>query len=55
MQSEHLEIPDVKVLTPKRNGDHRGFFSEVYNKKTLADEEIRQDQPEGNHSGQTGD
>ncbi len=37
MQSEHLEIPDVKVLTPKRNGDHRGFFSEVYNKKTLAE------------------
>ncbi len=37
MQSEHLKIPDVKVLTPKRNGDHRGFFSEVYNKKTLAE------------------
>jgi dTDP-4-dehydrorhamnose 3,5-epimerase len=37
MQSEHLEIPDVKVLTPKKNGDHRGFFSEVYNKKTLAE------------------
>ena len=37
MQSEHLEIPDVKVLTPKKNGDHRGFFSEVYNRKTLAE------------------
>ena len=37
MQSEHLKIPDVKVLTPKKNGDHRGFFSEVYNRKTLAE------------------
>ncbi len=37
MQSEHLEIPDVKVLASKKNGDNRGFFSEVYNKKTLAE------------------
>jgi dTDP-4-dehydrorhamnose 3,5-epimerase len=31
-----LDIPDVKILTPKKHGDHRGFFSEVYNKRALA-------------------
>jgi dTDP-4-dehydrorhamnose 3,5-epimerase len=28
-------IPDVKLITPKRHGDHRGFFSEVYSAATL--------------------
>ncbi len=37
MKSEHLKIPDVKVLTPKKNCDYSGIFSEVYNKKTLAE------------------
>lgn len=32
MQVESLEIPDVKIITPKRFGDHRGFFSETYSK-----------------------
>ncbi len=36
MPIEALAIPHVKVLTPKKYGDHRGFFSEVYNKRTLA-------------------
>jgi len=36
MQVEELSIPDVKILTPNKHGDHRGFFSEVYNKTTLA-------------------
>ena len=31
MDAISLAIPDVKLLTPKRHGDHRGFFSEVYN------------------------
>ncbi len=30
MQFEDTEIPDVKIVTPKRHGDARGFFSEVY-------------------------
>lgn len=29
------EIPDVKIIEPKRHGDNRGFFSEVYNRKSL--------------------
>ncbi|WP_424930943.1 dTDP-4-dehydrorhamnose 3,5-epimerase [Amaricoccus macauensis] len=30
-------IPDVKVLTPKRFGDHRGYFSETWNAARMAD------------------
>ncbi|MGD9784560.1 MAG: dTDP-4-dehydrorhamnose 3,5-epimerase [Hyphomicrobiaceae bacterium] len=35
MQTVSLEIPDVKLLTPTRHGDDRGFVSEVYNARTL--------------------
>ncbi|MDX1573280.1 MAG: dTDP-4-dehydrorhamnose 3,5-epimerase [Methylophaga sp.] len=31
------KIPDVKLLTPKKFGDERGFFLESYNKKTFDD------------------
>jgi dTDP-4-dehydrorhamnose 3,5-epimerase len=30
------DIPDVKVLSPDRFGDRRGFFSETYNRRALA-------------------
>ena len=30
MQFEDTAIPDVKIVSPKRHGDARGFFSEVY-------------------------
>jgi dTDP-4-dehydrorhamnose 3,5-epimerase len=33
---EELDIPDIKRLTPARHGDDRGFFSEIYNRATLA-------------------
>jgi dTDP-4-dehydrorhamnose 3,5-epimerase len=32
MQVEETAIPAVKILTPKKHGDARGFFSEVYNR-----------------------
>jgi dTDP-4-dehydrorhamnose 3,5-epimerase len=34
----HIESPfsDVKLLQPKRYGDSRGWFAEVYNQKTFA-------------------
>jgi dTDP-4-dehydrorhamnose 3,5-epimerase len=31
MQVEETAIPAVKIVTPKKHGDNRGFFSEVYN------------------------
>lgn len=43
-------IPAVKVLTPKKFGDHRGFFSETYNKKRLTDAGINLDFVQDNHS-----
>ena len=34
MQVEETAIPAVKIVTPKKHGDGRGFFSEVYNQST---------------------
>ena len=34
---ESLAIPDVKLITPVKHGDHRGYFSEVYNSRALAE------------------
>ena len=28
-------IPAIKIIQPKRHGDHRGFFSETYNFEAL--------------------
>jgi dTDP-4-dehydrorhamnose 3,5-epimerase len=43
-------IPDVKVLRPKKHGDHRGFFSEVYSRKAMADVGIADEFVQDNHS-----
>jgi dTDP-4-dehydrorhamnose 3,5-epimerase len=32
MQVEDATIPAVKIVTPKKHGDARGFFSEVYSR-----------------------
>jgi dTDP-4-dehydrorhamnose 3,5-epimerase len=50
MQTIPLEIPEVKLLVPKKFGDHRGFFSETYNRKTLADLGIDREFVQDNHS-----
>jgi len=34
MQIQDTPLAGVKVITPKKFGDHRGFFSEVYNEAT---------------------
>jgi dTDP-4-dehydrorhamnose 3,5-epimerase len=44
------EIPDVKILVPKKHGDHRGFFSETYSRKVLEQLGIRGDFVQDNHS-----
>jgi dTDP-4-dehydrorhamnose 3,5-epimerase len=36
MQLIETAIPDVKLLVAKKFGDHRGFFSETYNKQLFA-------------------
>ena len=44
------EIPAVKVLLPKKFGDHRGFFSEVFSRKSAADAGIAAEYVQDNHS-----
>jgi len=50
MQVIETAIPEVKVLVPKQFKDHRGFFSEVYSRKALADAGIRAEFVQDNHS-----
>ena len=45
-----LAIPAVKLIVPKRFTDNRGFFSEVYNAKTLAAAGIADTFVQDNHS-----
>ena len=35
MQVEQTALPDVLILTPRRIGDARGFFSETWNRETM--------------------
>ena len=44
MLIESKEIPDVKLITPKRFGDERGYFVEVFN-KNISDEAGLEFQP----------
>lgn len=50
MQLEETAIPGVVVLTPKRFSDDRGFFSEVWNRQTLAGLGLDIDFVQDNHS-----
>src|SRR3954447_146352 len=50
MQVIPTEIPAIKLLLPKKFGDHRGFFSEVYSRKALAEVGILTDFVQDNHS-----
>lgn len=50
MQVTQTELDGVVVLTPRRFGDARGFFSEVYNKATLAEAGIDVDFVQDNQS-----
>ncbi|MFC0408657.1 dTDP-4-dehydrorhamnose 3,5-epimerase [Roseomonas elaeocarpi] len=47
---ETTAIPEVKVIRPKRFGDHRGFFSEVYNQARFREAGITLDFVQDNHS-----
>jgi dTDP-4-dehydrorhamnose 3,5-epimerase len=50
MQLIETEIPAVKILAPVRHGDHRGFFSEVYSKRVLAELGVDVEFVQDNHS-----
>lgn len=50
MQIEQTALPGVLILTPQRFGDHRGFFSESWNRQRMADHGIDIDFVQDNHS-----
>lgn len=45
-----LAIPEVRLLEPVKHGDHRGFFSETYNKRVLQEAGITLDFVQDNQS-----
>lgn len=50
MQITPTALPEVLEITPARYGDHRGFFSETWNRKALAEAGIDIDFCQDNHS-----
>ncbi|MEM1211553.1 MAG: dTDP-4-dehydrorhamnose 3,5-epimerase [Planctomycetota bacterium] len=50
MNVQPLAIPDVKLITPQRFGDHRGFFMETYSEPKLAEHGITDRFVQDNHS-----
>lgn len=50
MDIQEFDIPGVKLLTPQRFADDRGFFSETYNQKTYAAAGIPDVFVQDNHS-----
>jgi dTDP-4-dehydrorhamnose 3,5-epimerase len=50
MKVEDTEIEGVKLVTPRRFEDDRGFFSEVYNSKVFADAGLELAFVQDNHS-----
>jgi len=47
---EDTKLEGVKILTPARHGDARGFFSESWNSKRLAEAGLEYDFVQDNHS-----
>ena len=50
MQVEDTAIAAVKIVTPQKHGDARGFFSEVYNKPAFEAAGLDFDFVQDNHS-----
>jgi len=50
MKIEETALPGVAVITPARFGDHRGFFSESWNRARMAEAGIDIDFVQDNHS-----
>jgi len=50
MRIESLDIPDVKLITPPKFGDNRGFFSETWSAPKLASEGFHEVFVQDNHS-----
>ena len=53
MEIAATAIPAVKRLTPRRHRDDRGFFSEVWNRRRMAESGLDVDFVQDNHSRST--
>lgn len=47
---QRLAIPEVLLITPQRFGDERGFFSETYSRRRLAEAGFDKEFVQDNHS-----
>jgi dTDP-4-dehydrorhamnose 3,5-epimerase len=50
LQVEATAIPDVKIIAPRKFGDHRGFFSETYNRNSFLEAGLELNFVQDNHS-----
>ena len=50
LKIETTALPGVLILTPKRFGDHRGFFCESWNRARMAEAGVTIDWVQDNHS-----
>ena len=50
MEVVSLAIPEVKLITPQRFGDDRGFFTETWNQQRFVDAGLDLDFVQDNHS-----
>jgi dTDP-4-dehydrorhamnose 3,5-epimerase len=50
LEVKPLELKEVLLITPKRFGDRRGYFSETYNKNTFSEAGITLEFVQDNHS-----
>ena len=50
MQVEPTALPDVKLIRPRRFGDHRGFFAETWNAAAFAEAGLDVAFVQDNHS-----
>jgi dTDP-4-dehydrorhamnose 3,5-epimerase len=50
MEIASLAIPDLKLITPRRFADPRGFFAETFNRRRFAEAGLVADFVQDNHS-----
>lgn len=50
MEIKETKLPSVKLLKPKRFGDHRGFFAETYNRRVYKELGVDVEFIQDNHS-----
>jgi dTDP-4-dehydrorhamnose 3,5-epimerase len=50
MDVEALNLPEVLLITPKKFGDSRGFFSEIWNRRKFAESGTSDDFVQDNYS-----